>query len=123
MLGATACTVEVLGTVEVSSEQSRSARGGSSVAARLSAGPALDIAVTDESTTAQTQRRAESGIEQYSVKFGPIMRSMQTIAQSLPGETLWIVLDEWSALPLSAQPLVADFIRRCLLPVSGLVVK
>jgi hypothetical protein len=33
------------------------------------------------------------------------------------------LLDEWSVIPLELQPLLADFIRRCLLPVSGLVVK
>ena len=37
--------------------------------------------------------------------------------------TLYILIDEWSALPSDVQPYLAEFLRRGVLPLSGVVVK
>jgi hypothetical protein len=36
---------------------------------------------------------------------------------------MWILLDEWAAIPLELQPLLADLLRRAVLPVPGITVK
>lgn len=36
---------------------------------------------------------------------------------------MWILLDEWSSVPTELQPYLADFLRRCILPVPGVTVK
>ena len=41
----------------------------------------------------------------------------------LPGKRLWLLLDEWSNVPFHLQPLLADLLRRSVLPVRGLTVK
>lgn len=38
-------------------------------------------------------------------------------------DRIWILLDEWAAIPLELQPLLADLLRRAVFPVRGVVVK
>lgn len=122
-LGETVCSVEVVGTIDVTTERSAADRNARSFSATLASAPSVGLLLNDEETRSYSHRRAESGVERYTLRFGPLVRSLRALVQSLPGETLWIILDEWSALPAPLQPLVADFIRRCLLPVPGVVVK
>ena len=41
----------------------------------------------------------------------------------LNGKRLWILLDEWSVIPLELQPYLANLIRRSLFPVQGITIK
>lgn len=36
---------------------------------------------------------------------------------------IWLLLDEWSGVPLDLQPLLADLLRHAVFPVQGMVVK
>jgi hypothetical protein len=122
-LGEASCAVEVIGTTEVVSEDSASRRDRGSIKAQLLPRPNLAIEIAEEMERARSHRRAQSGVEQFSLKFGPVTRSLAGIVRALPGRSFWLILDEWSALPLAVQPLVADFLRRCFLPLEGTVVK
>jgi hypothetical protein len=77
---------------------------------------------TSQSET-RSSARSESGIERPSLNFSSVAKAFNEILPALPDGRLWILLDEWSALPFDVQPIVADFIRRCLLPCRGLVLK
>jgi hypothetical protein len=57
------------------------------------------------------------------VLFGPLGRALQRVVEALDGSRLWILLDEWSSVPLELQPLLADLLRRSLFPIRGLNVK
>jgi len=37
--------------------------------------------------------------------------------------SLWLLIDEWSEVPLDLQPLLADLLRRAILPTKGITVK
>jgi hypothetical protein len=37
--------------------------------------------------------------------------------------SVWLLLDEWSSIPIELQPYLADLVRRSIFPVCGLVVK
>ena len=50
-------------------------------------------------------------------------RDDERIAAALVPHRLWIILDEWSNLPLDLQPYLADLIRRTLFHLSGVTVK
>jgi hypothetical protein len=41
----------------------------------------------------------------------------------LGGRQLWVLLDEWSSIPIVLQPYLADLIRRTLFPVQGITIK
>ncbi|MBP2328059.1 hypothetical protein JOF56_008444 [Kibdelosporangium banguiense] len=55
--------------------------------------------------------------------FGPLNRALRRIVRALGQTRLWLLLDEWSSIPLELQPLLADLLRRCVLPTMGVTVK
>ncbi|RTD94180.1 hypothetical protein EJO68_10260 [Variovorax atrisoli] len=68
-------------------------------------------------------KRVTTGTESYRVNFGSVGVSMKKIVDTLPNARLWLLIDEWSEVPLELQPLLADLIRRAILPVKGATVK
>lgn len=68
-------------------------------------------------------RLLESGVAKHKILFGPLSRALDRIADAIRPKRLWILLDEWSSIPIELQPLLADLIRRSLFPVRGITVK
>jgi hypothetical protein len=68
-------------------------------------------------------RERESGISRPYIHFGAVSTTLRNVLRTLPAGRLWIILDEWSSLPLDLQPLLADLLRRSILPVQGTTVK
>lgn len=64
-----------------------------------------------------------TGQIRHRVRFGAIDQALSKIAETISPNRIWILLDEWSAVPLELQPFLADLIRRCMLPVRGVSVK
>jgi hypothetical protein len=77
---------------------------------------------TNESIQAQL-RLLETGTIRHSVHFGAIARLLNGITEALTEKRVWILLDEWSAIPLDLQPLLADLVRRTIFPVRKITVK
>lgn len=126
-LAEAATQIRVVGEVEVErhhEHQSRSERSrdfGVSVA-RNAAGSAK-MSRRTEQTKRHLERTVNRGRESHHVLLGPLSTAIRTVADALaPGE-LWVLVDEWSALPLEIQPLMADLLRRTFLATSGVVVK
>lgn len=66
----------------------------------------------------------EVGQLKHRVHFGDVGKTLKEIVERLaPGKKLWVVIDEWSAVPPELQPLLADLLRRVLFPVTNIVVK
>jgi len=57
------------------------------------------------------------------VNFGAVTRLFEDVVRCLSPRRVWILLDEWSSLPIELQPVLADFLRRALLAVPGVIVK
>lgn len=70
-----------------------------------------------------SSRRKRTGVEQHRVLFGPLSRAVQAVADGIRPARLWLLLDEWSSVPLDLQPFLADLLRRSVLPVRGATVK
>jgi len=64
-----------------------------------------------------------SGAELPHILFGPLGRSLEDVAGSIYPHRIWILLDEWSGIPIDLQPLVADMLRRAIFPARGYTVK
>lgn len=62
------------------------------------------------------------GPRRFHVHFGAVSGAIKGLAANLPGR-LWVILDEWSDVPLDLQPLLADLLRRCVMPVQNVTVK
>jgi hypothetical protein len=57
------------------------------------------------------------------VLLGSLANSLHKLAAALAPHQLWLLLDEWSALPPEVQPLLADLLRRTFFATAGVVVK
>ncbi|MBX6334308.1 hypothetical protein IRY61_03150 [Candidatus Saccharibacteria bacterium] len=80
---------------------------------------------SDKATLSNSlQRRvAQTGAMRHRVRFGPIGEALNRIAKSIAPHRIWLLLDEWSAVPIELQPYLADLIRRSILPACGVSVK
>jgi|GEM_PF-315046 len=78
-------------------------------------------------TTSQTQQQASrvmrSGVPQHRVHIARVSTCFRDFLKTITPRTLWILIDEWSVVPLELQPLLADLLRRCLFPLPGVTVK
>lgn len=71
-----------------------------------------------------TQTRTLSvGKRRHRVHFGAIQHILSEIVRNINGKHIWLLLDEWSEVPLDIQPFLADLLRRTVLPVSNITVK
>jgi hypothetical protein len=119
-----ATTVEVVGEVEreTTVEGSvESAHSGQVTASASSLSGALSSSRRISESARGRLRR--TGVERHHVVFGPLMRALRDVVTALGGSRLWLLLDEWSSVPLDLQPLLADLIRRAVLPVPLCTVK
>jgi hypothetical protein len=115
--------VRIEGSVEreasIANEQSSEDSTG------LALSPRPSIALQDKELTryATEARTKHSGVERHAVHFGATGRHLSKVIGSLGYNRLWLLFDEWSSLPLELQPLLADFVRRCFMPLSNVTIK
>ncbi len=65
----------------------------------------------------------QSGEIRHRVHFGAVGNALTKFVKSVGAKRVWLILDEWSAIPLELQPFLADLLRRCVFPVRGITVK
>jgi hypothetical protein len=67
--------------------------------------------------------RTTTGREQFSIHFGRVQAALRGIISVLGIVKLWVLIDEWSEIPIDLQPYLADLLRRTILPIDNFVVK
>jgi hypothetical protein len=80
-----------------------------------------NFARTDSRELSQVEHRR--GVERLYVNFGRTGAAFRRLVALLNGRRLWILLDEWSSVPVVLQPYLGDLLRRSLFPVTGITVK
>lgn len=98
----------------------------SSAGAKLALTPpsaSFELSGTDTKRLSRSLRSKVTGDARYAVRFGALSGALNRCVRELPQQQLWILLDEWSAIPVELQPTLADFLRRAIFPVRGTVVK
>jgi hypothetical protein len=123
-----ATNVVVEGTIEIRESESSSTSLGSSTKLDLGASlsgakGSIGLASENKNVSGEERHTKREGAEQLRVRFGSVGREFDRLVKSLPQAQLWIVLDEWSEIPLDLQPYLADLLRRTILPVRGVTVK
>jgi hypothetical protein len=122
-------TIEVVGDIEASQSDSFTGmkRGDLKTDISLSSNKGLELTLAGgnehSDTTTSSNAIKVSGKRKYSIKFGPINRLLNSLCEKISGKRIWIFIDEWSTIPIDLQPIVADFIRRSLMPVQGITIK
>ena len=120
-LAEAATAVQVVGEVERETTVGGSAE--SSVDVELTVSPNAKVSATRRTSATAESRLRRTGIERHHVVFGPLSRALRGITSALGPARLWLLLDEWSSVPLDLQPLLADLLRRSVLPTAGITVK
>lgn len=119
--------IKVSGEVETTEVDSdASARNKSDdVKASVSTKPSLsvgsEVSENHETSSSRTIRRA--GHEQLYVNFGATSSAFRNLVSCLKGKRLWVLLDEWSSVPIELQPYLADLLRRSLFPIQNVTLK
>ena len=120
--------VKVIGTTTV--EATASAENANNAEAKLGFSGAIPgLSVSGEAKVGNSEREAVSakkivtGQEVPRVNFGSVGSTLRKIVDTLPKAKLWILIDEWSEVPLDLQPYLADLLRRAVLPTKGITVK
>ncbi|MEV6645427.1 hypothetical protein [Amycolatopsis sp. NPDC051371] len=122
-LVAAATEVEVVGetTREQTSRAADERRSGLEASLGRQAG--IKGSLRHRASTTESSRQLRTGVEQHRVMFGPLSRAIQAVADGIRPARLWLLLDEWSSVPLDLQPFLADLLRRSILPIRGITVK
>jgi hypothetical protein len=126
-LGEAATQIRVVGETELEQHRESSSRAARSNSINLSASPSPRASWKADSVRERTKRavdrRLDRGREAPHVLLGPLSGAFQALALAVHPRQVWLLLDEWSALPLELQPLLGDLLRRTVFATSGLVVK
>src|SRR6185312_1852413 len=69
------------------------------------------------------ERTVRTGAERVHLNFGSISSAISGLIQVLGIRRLWILIDEWSEIPIDLQPYLADLLRRTVLPVREITLK
>jgi hypothetical protein len=120
-------TIKVTGETII--EESASAESAASAELKLgitgSAAPNFNVGagVSNTSKDAVAAKKTVKGKEILHVNFGAVGTVMRKLVEKLPNKRLWVLIDEWSEVPLPIQPVLADMLRRAIMPIPGVSVK
>ncbi|WP_240223004.1 hypothetical protein [Rheinheimera hassiensis] len=88
-----------------------------------SGGPLFELSEKSYRNLKHEDSLSRKGKEEIRIHFSTVVKVLQSIVSKLHGKQLWILIDEWSELPLDLQPYLADLLRRTVLPVRGVTLK
>lgn len=71
----------------------------------------------------ETTKHQVSGSEVLAVRFPNLSSALRDLCNALPAKRLWIILDEWSSIPLEVRPFLADMLRRAFFTIPSVSVK
>lgn len=121
-------SVKVVGETVVESATSAETAGGAELKLGLattvtSASLSGEFKANESSRDSVSAKKTIKGQEVHRVNFGSVGTALRKVVENLPNGRLWLLIDEWSEVPLDLQPLLADLLRRAVLPTKGITVK
>lgn len=107
--------------VQANKEQTNTA----SLSLGISGTSSLSTSFSDNSKQIklESERETIEGRASVRINFGSLTSALDRVVKNLPGKRLWILLDEWSEVPLDLQPYLADMLKRGFLAVGGITIK
>jgi hypothetical protein len=121
-------TVEVRGSIQTEKQQAESTASqveGSASINFATDGPSLKARVksTKGQNTSSSESIRRAGQEAIHLNFGSVMTALTGLLAVLGTSRVWLLIDEWSEIPIELQPYLADLLRRTVLPVNTITVK
>lgn len=77
----------------------------------------------NDASAFKAKKTVTKGDIKHRIHFGSTTKYLQELSEGLPDANVWVLLDEWSSIPIDLQPYLADFIRRTMFPIKGFVIK
>lgn len=122
---------ETMATVRVdATENVREAGASASVERRASMKAGVSLASVGAEASAEfsggqtsNERTTTTFSAKPTLRFSGVAKAMRDVAAAFSPRRIWIILDEWSSQSPQIQPKLAEFVKRCILPVQGLIVK
>lgn len=123
---------EHFGSLRSGTRVTRKTEDASSISSRHGAelgGDALNlrgnlIASEDAEDSTRHEEMIEDPVLDFAdLKFSTIARQMNRISRGLRVKRLWLLIDEWSKVPLSLQPYLAQYISQSLFSIQRITVK
>src|SRR5690606_15849774 len=110
--------IRIAGPVEREIQTDQTSRTSRDLGIRAEASienPALRAAYdhTDQVEHRSAEKTVRKGDPIYYVHFGSTAKSIQKVTE-LFKRRVWLLLDEWSSVPLDLQPYLSDLLRRTL---------
>ena len=126
-LAASVSTIRISGAVEheAQTEATTSRDTGISAKGAIGTTPSAEATVSLKGTSTDhgTIRVKRSGDERIHLDFGNISAAITGLAEVLSSPRIWLLIDEWSEIPIDLQPYLADLIKRTILPINSVTVK
>ena len=113
---------KIIGTVETTTQSSSNGQAEAKTAVTISKNPSITFESSQGDSQSQGISQKEAGILLHSVNFGNLTKNLDLITKKIK-RRIWILVDEWSVIPLELQPLLADLFRRAFFPVKDVTVK
>ncbi|AQM67458.1 hypothetical protein Vca1114GL_00937 [Vibrio campbellii] len=122
---ATNVSVEGQFELETSSSSVGSRESNTSISANISTKPSMSINLgeKEQRSSSELHTARESGRKTLRIHFGTLSRMLSRIVKRLPNQSLVVLIDEWSEVPLDLQPYLADMLRRTVFSVPSITVK
>lgn len=119
-----ATSLSIEGISEEENSSSNQITKNASIKSALSnKGISADLSVSKSTIFGDAEKFKTTGKKSLRIHFGSITRLLNKIVSKLPKKELWILIDEWSEIPLDLQPYLAELLRRILFPTPGITVK
>lgn len=110
--------------VEAEAQQKYGETGGIELKADLKGSAVTAQGILSSENSSRTSRSlATEGPATHRVHFGRLGTILDQLTKSFKNKRIWLLLDEWSAVPIELQPYLADLIRRALFPSKAISVK
>lgn len=109
--------------VEVESSSGQTTRESGSAEASVGLVPTVAMKIGGEEEQQSNERIRQSGKVLEKILFQEISSSLEDSLQGCGINRLLILLDEWTAIPIDLQPLLAEFLKRAMFPIAEVTVK
>ncbi|MCT1956782.1 ORC-CDC6 family AAA ATPase [Kocuria rhizophila] len=81
------------------------------------------VSSTDMQSVEAGYKVKGSGTLRHRIHFGAVTRYMKQAIESDPARRFWILIDEWSGVPIDLQPFVAEMLRRLFFGIPKVTVR
>lgn len=122
---------EVLIAQEAEVEENRTDRSANGSADDAGIGwtpggmPSLKIGTNSTRETAREDgvRTRQTGVMRHRIHFGGVTQSMRQAIEADTAKRFWLLIDEWSGVPIDLQPYLAEMLRRLFFGIPRVSVR